>query len=160
MAAPWQFGRRGHRPLHLRYFHGLLSVVAQYAAIAEGTIKAYLAAANTLGTAPWPINYGAAAMALAQGLALVAGMQSVSIGGGGGGGVGISGGGPAYPTPSIPELPTGEEEKKGSLTIVIQGDFIGDEAYVDGLVEKINKAQEERNVTLIASESRYASEVV
>ena len=131
----------------------------KYAAIAEGTIKAYLAAANTLGTAPWPINYGAAAMALAQGLAIVAGMQSVSIGGGGGG-VSIGGGMPAYTTPTIPELDTGEEDKKGSLTIIIQGDFIGDEAYVDDLVDKINKAQEERNVTLIASESRYASEVV
>ena len=102
----------------------------------------------------------AAAMALAQGLAIVAGMQSVSIGGGGGGAsIGGGGGMPAYTTPTIPELDTGEEEK-GRLTIIIQGDFIGDEGYVDRLVEKINQAQEERNVTLIASESRYASEVV
>jgi len=62
------------------------------------------------------------------------------------------------PVSAVTGLPiTGDQFQGGStLTINIEGDFIGDEAYLEMLAEKISEAVENSDIRLVASEARYA----
>ena len=51
----------------------------------------------------------------------------------------------------FPVIPSGVAETKGSLTINIRGDMIGDEGYIKMPAEKISDAVENRDVILVAS---------
>ena len=62
-------------------------------AIAAAIINSFQAASNALAQAPWPLNFAAAAAALAAGFAQVANIRSTNEGGSGGGGGGASSGG-------------------------------------------------------------------
>ena len=104
------------------------------------------AAAAYAGVMAWTVAN--VALIAAAGVA-----RGVSVAGGGtGGSFGASTG--TYAASPITGTP--EEERRGNLTIIIEGDFIGDEAYIEMLAEKISEAVEDRNVRLIASNSRYA----
>ena len=77
-----------------------------------------------------------------------------------GGSIGISGSGSSTTdTSTTDSLDDIDEEKKGTLEINIIGDFIGDEAYIEMLAEKISEAVEDRDVFLVASEAKYADEL-
>ena len=128
-------------------------------------MSAHTAAAITLASLPYPYNIAAAAKVQAIGYWQAAALAATTFGqlitsGGGGGGGSTSGGTYMSSTvdASIYET-TKTEEKKGSLTINIQGDFIGDEGYIELLVEKINEAVEDKEVTLIASNAQYAETI-
>lgn len=62
---------------------------------------------------------------------------------------------PTYPVSPDTGLPTGNNTGS-SFTVYIEGDFIGDEAYIEKLAEKINEGVEDRDVRLVASHSQYA----
>jgi len=86
----------------------------------------------------------AAAAAVAAGLARVSSIMSTqpgdsTVSGGGGGATGTY---PASPTTGLPLSTIGQPETKGALHIHIEGDFVGDEAFIDRLVEKINDASD------------------
>ena len=120
-------------------------------------MDAWLAHNNALATIPYPFNIAAAAHALKIGLIGAAAIAAASIGqmasaGGGGGG----GGTIATPTYPAYKPEYYEDQKKGSLTINIQGDVIGDEAYIEMLAEKISEAVENRDVIFVASNAKYA----
>ena len=94
-----------------------------------------------------------AAASIAWTAAQVHMITSASFSGGGGGATVPSTSIGTYnvdPTLGIPTLDqyTESQEERGTLTINIQGDFIGDEAYIDSLVDKINQAREDRDVTV------------
>ncbi|MEO5366069.1 MAG: tape measure protein [Magnetococcus sp. WYHC-3] len=96
----------------------------------------------------------AAAAAAAFGMARVYQIMSTSPGSGS---AAVSGGGamPTYsaaPNTGIPD----EQDQRTTLTINIEGDFIGDEAYIEMLAEKISEAVEDKNVRLVASDAKYA----
>ena len=57
----------------------------------------------------------------------------------------------------VERLKDGRRFKRG---IIIHGDFIGDEAYIEMLAEKINEAVETRDVYLISSNAKFANEVL
>lgn len=62
-----------------------------------------------------------------------------------------------YSADAYTGTPTGAgEESRGSLEINIYGDILGDEGFIDSLVDKINSATETRNVRLNATNARYA----
>jgi len=98
-----------------------------------------------------------AAVIAAQGIGQYAASRSS---GGGLGSVGGTGGSSTGVSPSsnlgIAEF---EEEPRGELIIHIHGDFIGDEAYIEKMAERISEAVENRNVTLVASHAVTAEEV-
>ena len=130
--------------------------LSKVAAIAEAVVSTYQGAANALATVPFPYNFAAAAAVIAAGMGHVASIQSTSFGGvGGGGGVAAT---PTYNVNPNTGFPT-QEQGKGSLTINIQGDVIGDESYIEMLAEKISEAVEDRDVILVASNAKYADKV-
>ena len=121
------------------------------------TYKAAVGAYSAMASIPFvgpALGAAAAAAAIAYGMAQVSAIRSMQPGGGGGGG-----GTPAvatYPASPITGFPEREEEKRGTLTINIQGDVIGDEAYIEMLAEKISEAVEDRDVILVSSNAKYS----
>ena len=114
-----------------------------------------LALANPPGP-PWTLPIAEAAFA--RGMWNVAAIAATAFGqmarsSSGGGGGGLVGGG-TYTSPVI--TAPAAAESKPALTIIIEGDFIGDESYIDNLVERINGA-EDRDVFI--RRTLYAREV-
>ena len=138
--------------------------VSKAAATANAIVSTYAGAANAMRDVPYPFNFVAAASVLAYGFAQVAQIRSQSFDSGGGvpGGSGGATGGGTYTSPTVTtdasmyQPAESQEDKRGTLTINIQGDYIGDEGYIEMLAEKISEAVEDRDVTLIASNSKYA----
>jgi len=143
-------------------------------AIAQTVIDTYKAAQgaySAMASIPYvgpALGVAAAAAAVAAGMARVSSISSmepgggsVSGGGGGGGGVGAIRAYAASPASGLPlGIPAGAQEQKAALTINIQGDYIGDEGYVEMLAEKISKAVEDRDVRLVSSNSKFAERVL
>lgn len=144
-------------------------------AIAQTVIDTYKAAQgaySAMAGIPYigpALGVAAAAAAVAAGMARVASISSTEPGGGAGGGGGGGGGGgvgaigtyAASPASGLPTgIPAGAEQQKPGLTINIQGDYIGDEGYVEMLAEKISKAVEDRDVRLVSSNSKFAERVL
>jgi len=125
------------------------------------TYSAAMGAYNAMASIPYvgpALGAAAAAAALATGFAQVDAIMSMKPGGGvGGGAIGTYSASSATGLPtSVAEYGTTPEEKKhGTLTINIQGDFIGDEGYIDMLVDKINAA-DDRDVFINQSLSARA----
>jgi len=131
-------------------------------------MDAWLAHNNALAAIPPPANVVVAQAMLTKGLIGAAAIAAQGIGqyaaagssGGGGGSAGATGGfGAGVSSPSDLGIAEFEEEPRGELIIHIHGDFIGDEAYIEKMAEKISEAVENRNVTLIASHAVTAEEV-
>lgn len=125
--------------------------------IGQAIMTAYAGANQALGSLPYPANIIAAASVVAFGLANVASIASQSMDGTGGG---ASAGVPAVSATTAPIVDTtapgygaGDVESGRTLTINIHGDLIGDEQYVDNLVDKINEA-EDRDVFI--NQTNYA----
>ena len=143
-------------------------------AIAQTVIDTYKAAQgaySAMASIPYigpALGAAAAAAAIAAGMARVSSIASMEPGGGAGGGGGGGGGGvgaigtyAASPASGLPMgIPAGAQEQKAALTINIQGDYIGDEGYVELLAEKISKAVEDRDVRLVSSNSKFAERVL
>jgi len=127
---------------------------------AKGLIATYSGAAQAMATLPFPANIAAAAAIVSTGLGYVA-----QIGAAAGA---FSGGGSSESSASVSSSSAindttdtlsiantaATDEKAGSLTISILGDFIGDEEYVDMLAERITDAVKQRNVILVSSSTR------
>ena len=98
-------------------------------AIAQAIINSFQAATNALAHAPWPLNYAAAAAALAAGFAQVANIKKTTehSSGGGSSSVGASS---AQVAPAAPQQ---------SVSISLQGQSFGRD-QVRGLIEQINGA--------------------
>jgi len=132
--------------------------------VAKATMSAFAAATMALASPPgppWtiPLSHAVLGMGLANAAAIAAvGIAEMgAMGGGGGGGAIATGQVPLAPVPYASPIPAGEQAGQlPTLTINIQGDFIGDESYIEMLAEKISKAVEDRDVRLIASNSRFA----
>jgi hypothetical protein len=131
----------------------------------DSAIKAWNAGMSTGG--PWaPFVAAAYATAsLARTGALISQIQSTSFGGGGssgGGGGGSSSG--SYSSGSTmaqgTEAYNQEEDKRGQMTIIIEGNVIGQEDYIIDLAEEISKAVEDKDVRLVASNARIAEALV
>ena len=122
-------------------------------AIIAGIDSAVLAWKAGMATGgPWAPAIAAAyaASSLAWTGAQVSAIQSASFGGGtgtAGAPVGTYNANPTLGTYE-PEPAIAQQDTRPSLTINIEGDFIGDESYIDNLVEKINQAKDERDVTV------------
>ena len=138
---------------------GLFKIFQAFSA-AHAMVSAHRAAAKALAEVPWPYNWIEAAAEYAAGMAEVMAIRSAGAGAGGG----ASGGGSvgtysADPYSGLPAFTSGEADKESNqrtLTINIQGDFIGDEGYIEMLAEKISGAVEDRDVRLIATSSKFA----
>ncbi len=124
--------------------------------IGQAIMSTYTGAANAMRDVPYPYNFIAAGSVIAFGIAQVSQIMSQSMNSTSppsGGGVGV----PAISAttaPVVDALPaTTGENAKPTLTINIEGDFIGDEQYIDTLVEKINAA-EDRSVYI--NQTNYA----
>jgi hypothetical protein len=131
----------------------------------DSAIKAWDAGMSTGG--PWaPLVAAAYATAsLARTGALISQIQITSFGGGGssgGGGGGASSG--SYSSGSTmaqgTEAYSQEEDKRGQMTIIIEGNVIGQEDYIIGLAEEISKAVEDKDVRLVASNARIAEALI
>ena len=100
---------------------------------------------------------------LAIGYANAAAIAATAIGQMVMGGAGGAGGIPAT-SATEPLTPTGlyveEPEKRGALTIIIEGDILAEDYYIDKLADKINKAVEDRDVRLISTHSKYAEQLI
>ena len=136
-----------------------LFIIQKSIDVGMAIMSAYKASAMALAHPPGPpTTIPLASMVLKTGLLSAAAIAATTIGqmtapsGSVGGGTYIS------PTVTTPEeiLPT-TEERRGSLTINIQGDLIGDDAFIDDLVERINAA-EDRDVFI--NQTNYATELV
>jgi len=132
--AVWAFQQLGqYNEIAFRMYQGV--------AIGEAVMSTHAAVVRALAEVPWPFNWIEAGTRAAYGAMQVAAIASQSPTGGGGV---VSAGGavptyPASPATGLPVSTTGQESK-GAVTINIEGDFIGDEAFIDRLVEKINEA--------------------
>lgn len=142
--------------------------------IVQAVIYSHLAAVKTLKEPmlPYPANVILAGTIYALGMAQVAAIASQSFsstGGGGGGGGGIGGGGMGVPVTSPTTAPVfepykpfdeKEEGKRGTLTIIIEGDVLAEDYYIDKLADKISQAVEDRDVRLIASSAKTAEQLL
>ena len=134
--------------------------------VAQATMAAFVASNLALAHPPGPPStIPLAAMVLKVGLANAAAIAATGLGQfAASGNSGATGGG-SYTSPTVTtdasmyQSAESQEEKKGTLTINVQGDYIGDEGYIEMLAEKISEAVEDRDVTLIASNSKYADVV-
>ncbi len=130
-------------------------------AIGQAIVYTEMSAAMAAATPPTP-NLPLAALARSVGYANVAAIAATTLtGGGGGSGAGGSGGGGGsanvnYPDVTPPPV-TDPYENRGSLTVNINGPVIGNEQYIDDLIEKINDAKDDRNVTI--NYSTYAGDL-
>lgn len=115
--------------------------------------SAYAAANLAIATIPPPKGEAVAAARLSWGLknAALIGVQAIGQMAASSGG---SVGGGTYISPTVTTTDAFEPgEQRGTLTINIQGDIIGDDAFIDDLVERINEA-EDRDVFI--NQSNYA----
>jgi hypothetical protein len=127
-----------------------ISIAEAVVNTAKAAISAYQAMASIPYVGP-ALGAAAAAAAIAFGMAQVSQIRSMEPGGSGGGSGGVSAPGsvgtyPASPTTGFPEI--GQQEQQLGTTIIIEGDVIGDDMFIDHLVERINEAGDERNVTI------------
>ncbi|MBW2030733.1 MAG: tape measure protein [Deltaproteobacteria bacterium] len=133
-------------------------------AIADATIKGIQA---TIDAWEWGMRLGGpwlavafAAASAAKTAADIDKIRSIDVGSS----TGVNSSGAGMPAASgggyAAEGETFDEgEKRGNLIITVHGDFIGDEAYIEKMAEKISEAVENRNVTLVASHAVTAEEV-
>lgn len=140
--------------------------VVQAASIGKAIMGTYTGAAQALAEVPYPFNFAAAASVVAFGLAQVAQIASQSFDSGST--TGVSGGAAGVPAvspttapvvaPVVPGALLGEPlaEQRGTLNIFFEGDIIGDDQFIDDLVEKINAA-EDRDVFI--NLSQFATEL-
>lgn len=116
-----------------------------------------LARANPPGP-PW--TEPLAQLTLKVGLMNAAAIGAVAIGQMAASGGGSAGGGtytsPTITAPATSTITDVSPETRGTLTVNIEGDFIGDEGYIEMLAEKLSEAVGDRDVTLYASDSRFA----
>jgi len=123
----------------------------------NGATGAYKVGASIGGP---PLGAAFAAAAIAAGLAQVSAIASMSPGSTGSSVSNSSGSvtTTSMTDTSIPAVSdTGTEDKMGQLNIYFEGDVrIEDETYIEELAAKISEAVEDREVTLIASNSQYA----
>ena len=128
----------------------------------DGTVKAWNAGMSTGG--PWAPAVAAsyAAAAFAWGMARVDAIQNMSYGGGSGGGAGGGGGSvgtyPVDPVTGVPQTDPAyaKDDKRGTINLYFEGDFIGDEAYIEKIIDGINDA-EDRDVYI--NKTKYAREL-
>ena len=115
--------------------------------------SAYTAANLALATIPPPAGEAVAAARLKWGLANATLIGATAIGQMAASSSGAVGGG-TFTSPTVTTTDAFEPgAQRGSLTINIQGDIIGDDAFIDDLVERINEA-EDRDVFI--NQSNYA----
>ena len=139
-----------------------LFIAQQVMEVGLAIMAAHTAAGLALAHPPGPpTTIPLAAKVLKAGLLNAAAIAATTMGQmATGGSIGISGSGSSITdTSTTDSLDDIDEEKKGTLEINIIGDFIGDEAYIEMLAEKISEAVEDRDVFLVASEAKYADEL-
>lgn len=64
----------------------------------------------------------------------------------------------ASPITGLPEYST-QAEQRGTVQIIIQGDSINDEEYLERWAEKVSELVEKKDVRLVASSSRFADQL-
>jgi len=144
----------------------LVFALSKAFAVGMAIIHAFLMASNAAAMTPYPASIAAYSSMLALGLYNAAAIAAVAIGQMVVGAIGAPGGStavsPVSPVTGLPVSPdTGFPTEGGStLTINIEGDFIGDEAYLEMLAEKISEAVENSDVRLVASEAHYAGALI
>lgn len=127
--------------------------------VGQATAAAFAASTMALATPPGPpYTIPLATAVLAMGLSNAAAIAALGLGtliGGGGGGAAAA---PTIAQPlAISPYPGIEEpEERGALIIIIEGDVLTEDYYIDKLAEKISKAVEDRDVRLIATHAKYA----
>jgi hypothetical protein len=132
--------------------------------VAKATISAFSAANQALATPPGPpYTIPLSVGVLAMGLANAAAIAGTAIGTLRSGGAAATPGGGAVIAAPVPVASPDITQVRGaggrpSLSIHIEGDFIGDESYIDNLVEKISGAVEDRDVRLVATGTRFENE--
>jgi len=133
--------------------------------VGKATMAAFsastLALANPPGP-PWTIPLSKSV--LMMGLANAAAIAATAIGqmtGAGGAGMGAisTGAVPSAPVPYASSDVALSREVRATTNIYIQGDFIGEETWIDYLIEKLNQAGEARDVYIYASHARTAEEL-
>lgn len=132
--------------------------VQQGVEVGRAIVNTYAAATAALAAYPGPPGIALAALETSLGLANVAAIANAKEGKSSGS---VSSGGAtgtfsASPVTGAPILPTTPTETRGSIEINIQGDIIGNDAFVDDLVEKISTAVETRDVVLTATTATEA----
>ena len=135
----------------------------QAAAIANAIIHTYEGVTLTMSKYPYPFNLVFAAAHLAAGLAQVSAIRSASFGGGTTPSL-------AGATPTFEGQPVGELSPAGSgsdassnevgrtVTIIVQGNLIGDQGLRDVLVETLGDIADD-DVIIIPADSRNAEEI-
>ncbi|MGR9045623.1 MAG: phage tail length tape measure family protein [Gammaproteobacteria bacterium] len=142
-----------------------------YKAIAIGetvvnTAKAAMGAYSAMAGIPYvgpALGVAAALAAIAYGAAQISAISSASPGGGsvGGGGGGAVGTYSANPDTGMPNLDPAiaNDNGRGTLTVIIEGNVIGNEEYAMDLATKISELVEDKNLVLVASESKTARKI-
>ena len=144
-------------------------VIQKTVQIGMAIMAAFLASNLALATFPGPpYTIPLAAATLKLGLFNAGVVAATSIGqlatSGGGGGGGLAGGGtfisPTVTTPTVAPVGTSAllaetAEKRGTLNFFFEGDIIGDDQFIDDMVERINAAEDRDvfiNKTVFATE--------
>lgn len=134
-----------------------LFVLQKAWAVGSAIVSAYQAANLALATIPPPAGEAVAAARLKYGLMNAALIGATAVGQMAASSSGSVGGG-TYTSPTVTTTDAFEAgESRGSINFYIQGHVIGDEAFIDDMVEKINAA-EDRDVFI--NQSNYAVEVL
>lgn len=118
------------------------------AGIANATVSTYVGAAKALASVAYPYNLFAAASVIAAGLAQVANISSQSFEGGGKSAAAGGTGAGTQTSPAVVQPTDISNSQQQSININIQGNLIGEDAWVENnLIPAINRAGN-RNVTI------------
>jgi len=140
----------------------IIFAMAKGLEVAKATMAAFAASTMALASPPgppWtiPLSHAVLAMGLANAAAIAATAFGEMKSAGGAGGAIIPASVPSAPVPYASPIPAAEQAGgRPTFTVIIEGDFIGDESYIEMLIEKFNDAVEDRDVRLIATSSKFA----
>lgn len=140
----------------------IIFAMAKGLEVAKATMAAFAASTMALASPPgppWtiPLSHAVLAMGLANAAAIAATAFGEMKSAGGAGGAIIPASVPSAPVPYASPIPAAEQAGgRPTFTVIIEGDFIGDESYIEMLMERMSEAVEGRDVRLIATSSKFA----
>lgn len=138
--------------------------INKIAGIANAVINTAQGVTKALSAYPPPLSFAMAALQAAAGLAQINQIKSAQFGSATSA-PSVAGGGavPVQPVGAVSGVASNDEDRARGTTqvqVIIQGNVIGNEEYIDQLVDGIRDRIENRDVVLFGGRSRQAREIV
>jgi hypothetical protein len=123
-----------------------LFTLNKVAGIADGVVNTAVGVTQALRSVPYPFNLVAAASVAAAGAAQIAAISSQTFGGGGTSPAAGGYGGGTPDSPIVTQPSSSQQTSSQSITVVIQGNVLGEEKYIEERFAPLMRELASRNV--------------